>query len=190
VALTIGAAAIFGWFATAQVGSATEQATLARELQEQAAKLPVRAVPIVPIHVSRSLRVAPAPGSFIGRVEITRIGVSAYAREGVDEWTLGRAVGHVPRTALPGERGNSAFAAHRDTFFRGLEDVRRGDTVVTTTPLGRHEYIVAETRVVDPGEAPISVRTHEPVLTLVTCYPFDYLGAAPKRFVVRAVLDR
>jgi sortase A len=123
----------------------------------------------------------------IGRLEVPRLGLSAIAREGVDSRTLRSAVGHVPDTALPGERGNAAFAAHRDTFFRKLKDVRRGDRVVITTPEGAYEYVVQNTRVVPPTDVSVLEPTDEAALTLVTCYPFDYVGSAPERFIVRAV---
>lgn len=176
------------WFGSAQVATATEQAALARDLQAQAAALPVRAVSIAPFTMSRRSRVAPAPGALIGHVEIPSVGISAKAREGADARTLDRAVGHVPRTALPGERGNSAFAAHQDTFFGALKDVRVGDAVLVTTPEGRHEYVINETRIVNPRDVSVLAPTPEPTLTLVTCYPFDSIGAAPKRFIVRAAL--
>jgi sortase A len=176
------------WFGSAQVATATEQAALARELQAQAAALPARTLSIAPFTISRRSRVAPAPGALIGKVEIPSVGLSAPAREGTDARTLDRAVGHVPRTALPGERGNFVLAAHRDTFFRALKDIRVGDGVLITAPDGRHEYVINETRNVNPRDVWVLAPTPEPTLTLVTCYPFDYIGPAPKRFIVRAAL--
>jgi sortase A len=116
--------------------------------------------------------------------------LSAAAREGVDRQTLRSAVGHIPGTALPGAPGNAGFAAHRDTFFRPLKGVRTGDEVVLTTPNGVYRYSVVTTRVVDPSDVSVLSTTTDPTLTLVTCYPFDYIGSAPQRFIVRANLIR
>jgi LPXTG-site transpeptidase (sortase) family protein len=115
--------------------------------------------------------------------------MSAIVREGVEDSTLRRAVGHVPRTALPGESGNAALAAHRDMFFRPLKDVRKGDRIRVTTREGVHEYRVTETRVVGPDDVTVLAPTMNATLTLVTCYPFNFVGTAPKRFVVRAQTD-
>ena len=112
--------------------------------------------------------------------------LSAIAREGVDARTLRGSVGHVPGTALPGDEGNAAFAAHRDTYFAALKDVRMGDEVVITTKDGVHRYTVTQTRVVDPSEVSVLDATGGRTLTLVTCYPFDYVGSAPRRFIVHA----
>jgi sortase A len=120
---------------------------------------------------------------------VPRLGLSAIVREGVDEATLRRAVGHVPQTARPGEAGNAALAAHRDTFFRPLKHIRKGDRIKVTTPDGAHEYRVTETRVVAPDDVSVLAPTMNPTLTLVTCYPFNFVGTAPKRFVVRAQTD-
>jgi sortase A len=127
-----------------------------------------------------------ATGAVVGRVEIPRVGVSAVVREGDDVKTLRRAVGHIPGTALPGEIGNAALAGHRDTFFRGLRDVRTGDHILLTTPGGSARYVVKSTNVVDPSDVSVLAPTRRSTLTLVTCYPFNYIGAAPRRFIVRA----
>jgi sortase A len=108
----------------------------------------------------------------------------------VDARTLRSAVGHVPETALPGEPGNAAFAGHRDTFFRKLRHVRKGDRIVVTTPDGVYDYVVRETRVVPPSDVSVLEPTAEQSLTLVTCYPFDYIGSAPERFIVRATAGK
>ncbi|HEX6323500.1 MAG TPA: class D sortase [Vicinamibacterales bacterium] len=127
----------------------------------------------------------------IGSIEIPRLGVSAIVREGVDAPTLRRAVGHVPETALPGDAGNIALAAHRDSFFRPLKDVRAGDVINLRTPDGDFTYVVRETRVTGPAEMSVLAPTAEPTLTLITCYPFHFVGDAPDRFIVRArAVDR
>ena len=131
----------------------------------------------------------PPAASVVGRIVIPRLDLSAIVREGVDARTLRRAVGHVPGTALPGEPGNAALAGHRDTFFQQLKDVRRGDRVVVETPRGTFEYIVRDTRVVEPTTVSVLDPTAEQTLTLVTCYPFNFIGTAPQRLIVRATSE-
>lgn len=132
----------------------------------------------------------PAQGSTIGRIEIPRLDVSAVVRAGADARTLRLAVGHIPGTALPGEPGNTGLAGHRDTFFRRLQDIRPGDAIRLITPQGTFVYLVERTDVVDPDDVWVLDPTADPVLTLVTCYPFTYLGPAPDRFVVRARIQQ
>jgi sortase A len=122
----------------------------------------------------------------LGRIEIPRIGVSAIVREGDDDTTLSIAVGHIPGTARPGERGNMALAGHRDSFFRALRHIRVHDTIRISTAGRRYEYRVDATEVVAPEATEVLDQTGAAVLTLVTCYPFGYLGHAPNRFIVRA----
>ncbi len=122
----------------------------------------------------------------IGRIEIPRLGVSAMVAEGTSTRVLRRAVGHLSETALPGEPGNVALAGHRDSFFRRLSLVREGDRVRITTPDGVHEYSVESHRVVGPKDMGVLESSSIPTLTLITCFPFNYIGAAPERFVVRA----
>ncbi len=122
----------------------------------------------------------------LGRIEIPRIGVSAIVREGDDDATLALAVGHVPGTARPGERGNMVFAGHRDSLFRALRHIRVDDVIHVRTLGGGYTYRVDSTEVVKPRETRVLGPTADAVLTLVTCYPFGYLGRAPDRFVVRA----
>ena len=131
----------------------------------------------------------PASGAdplVLGRIEIPRIGVSAIVREGDDETTLAVAVGHVPGTARPGERGNMALAGHRDSFFRALRHIQVGDVIRVRTPGRGYDYFVESTEVVGAEETRVLDSTSDAVLTLVTCYPFEFVGHAPNRFVVRA----
>jgi sortase A len=134
-------------------------------------------------------RPATAQGSPIGRIEIPRLGVSAVVRAGADARTLRLAVGHIAGTAFPGDRGNVGLAGHRDTFFRKLRDIRPGDVIRVVTPDGTFTYRVSRTNIVNPGDVWVLDPTDQPVLTLVTCYPFSYVGSAPQRFIVRAALD-
>jgi sortase A len=125
-------------------------------------------------------------GSSIKSIEIARIGLEAMVLEGDDQETLRLAVGHIPGTAVPSLSGNVGLAGHRDTFFRPLERIRVGDVIRVSTDDGQFEYRVASTLVVLPLNVEVLDDTPRPTLTLVTCYPFHYVGAAPKRFIVRA----
>jgi sortase A len=132
----------------------------------------------------------PPAGSAIGRIEIPRLGVSSIVRAGSDARTLSLAVGHIPGTALPGERGNVGLAGHRDTFFRRLRNIRPDDRIRVVTAEGTFVYRVEGTTIVDPDDVWVLDPTRQPSLTLVTCYPFTYIGSAPQRFIVRASLER
>lgn len=123
----------------------------------------------------------------LGRMEIKRIGLTAMVMEGVESRTLRRAAGHIPGSALPGVAGNIGIAGHRDTFFSGLRHVRQGDEVTLTTLSGVYRYRVEDTLVVEASDTWVLAQTaEEEALTLVTCYPFTYVGPAPQRFIVRA----
>jgi sortase A len=122
----------------------------------------------------------------VGRLEIARLGVSVMVVEGVDASDLKRAVGHIPGTALPWESGNVGLAGHRDTFFRPLRSIQRDDTITVSTLHGAYRYRVVSTNVVRPEAIQVLYPTGRASLTLVTCFPFDYIGWAPKRFIVRA----
>ena len=125
-------------------------------------------------------------GAVIGRIDISRIGVSVMVVEGVASRNLKLGAGHIPGTALPGEPGNVGIAAHRDTFFRKLREIRSDDTITLTTLAGSYRYAVESSDVVAPTDVQVLAPSPEPSLTLVTCYPFYYVGSAPKRFIVRA----
>lgn len=125
-------------------------------------------------------------GELMGRIEIPRLGISTIVLEGVGTKTLRRGVGHIPETAPPGAGGNVGLAAHRDSFFRGLKDIRKNDIIRLKTLDGAYQYRVEWTEVVDPEDTHVLADTGVPELTLVTCYPFYYVGSAPKRFIVHA----
>lgn len=116
-----------------------------------------------------------------------RLRLSAIVEEGVDDKTLSRAVGHIPGTAFPGETGNVGIAGHRDTFFRALKDLQPQDKIDFTTRAGRFHYIVESLSVVEPDDVEVLKSTGGRVLTIVTCFPFQYIGNAPRRFIVHAV---
>jgi len=134
----------------------------------------------VPRHTPRPL------GSLVGRLEIPRLKFSALVLEGSDNGTLRLGVGRIPETAEPGQKGNIVLSGHRDTYFRPLSGIKDGDRIVLVTPAGQFHYVVDWTTVVNPTDTRSLMPTSNPALTLVTCYPFHYVGPAPERFIVRA----
>jgi sortase A len=106
--------------------------------------------------------------------------------DGDDDATLARAVGHVRGTPLPWESGNVVLAGHRDTFFRPLRNIRDGDEIRMTTARGTFDYRVTRTEIVEPDNVSVLAPTPTRSLTLVTCYPFVYVGHAPQRFIIHA----
>ena len=134
------------------------------------------------------LALAPAlvEGGAIGEILIPRLGLAAMVVQGDSAAILRRAVGHLADTALPGELGNVVLAGHRDTFFRPLKQVRTGDAITLKTRDGDFDYRVESTAVVKPNDVQVLEPTGGRTLTLITCFPFSYLGSAPSRFVVRA----
>jgi sortase A len=128
------------------------------------------------------------PESIIGKLQIPELDVSVMVLEGTDGWTLNRGVGHIENTALPGEKGNVGISGHRDGYFRRLGQVKAGDEIYLITPEKRFTYQVASTDIVDPTYTEVLAPSAEPMLTLVTCFPFYYLGDAPQRFIVKARL--
>ena len=143
------------------------------------------AAPALPRAV-RATAPRPSPGDLLGRLEIPRLGLSALIAEGDSEATLRTAIGHISQTPLPGQPGNVALAAHRDTIFRALRQIEIGDRVTVHSWEGETEYEVTAKRVVGPEDVSVLAPSENPTLTLITCYPFSYIGPAPKRFVVQA----
>ena len=128
-------------------------------------------------------------GEIIGRVDIPRLKLSAVVAEGDDEKTLRKAVGHLPDTPLPWDRlGNVGLAAHRDGLFRPLEKIRTNDEVRVVTSRGEYHYRVTKTQVVNPDDVWVLAPTTTPTMTLITCFPFSFVGNAPQRFIVQAEL--
>lgn len=125
-------------------------------------------------------------GEVIGKIEVPRLSLSAIIVQGDSDEVLRRAVGHVPETALPGQAGNIALAGHRDTSFRPLRDIRVGDRVTLRTVARDQTYQVVSTEVVSPTDIEVLQSRGENELTLITCFPFHYIGHAPDRFIVRA----
>jgi sortase A len=125
-------------------------------------------------------------GTALGRLTSDRIGLDVMIAEGVDHATLRRAAGRIPGTARLDDDGNIGIAAHRDTFFRPLHEIRKGDVLAIETHRKRYEYEVEWTAVVEPENVRFLEPTTDAELTLVTCFPFYYVGPAPRRFIVRA----
>lgn len=125
-------------------------------------------------------------GDLIGLIKIPRLGLSVIVIEGTSARILRRAAGHISGTALPGEPGNVAISGHRDTFFQPLQNIRTNDMITLTTLLGEYRYRVVSTRVVSPYDVAVLKAGRNEILTLVTCYPFYFVGPAPERFIVRA----
>ena len=144
-----------------------------RHAAATAAPLPAAAVPV-------------AEGTVVCQLWIPRVGVGMAVAEGVSERTLRRAVGHVPGSALPGQSGNVVLAGHRDSFFRSLERIRVGDAIYLESSAGTELYVVDWIRVVAPTDIEVLKDTGSATLTLVTCYPFRFIGSAPERYIVRA----
>ncbi|HEY1252366.1 MAG TPA: class D sortase [Thermoanaerobaculia bacterium] len=122
-------------------------------------------------------------------LRIPRLGIEAPVYEGTDDVTLDRGVGRIDGTARPGEAGNLGIAGHRDGFFRGLKDIAAGDRIELALLSGNAGYHVESIRIVTPNDVDVLDPTPNASLTLVTCYPFYYVGSAPKRYIVHAVLE-
>jgi sortase A len=137
---------------------------------------------VVPISTART-NLSPLG---LGILEIDRLGLSVLIRSSTTSIDLDKGAGWIPGTALPGDAGNVVLTGHRDTFFRDLRGVKRGDIVRLRTPFGPRSYTVTETSVVDPADTSVLRPTAKSTLTLITCFPFDFIGHAPKRFIVRA----
>jgi sortase A len=125
-------------------------------------------------------------GEVIGEMDVPRLGIEAMVVQGDSSKLLRRAVGHMPETPLPWESGNVALAGHRDSFFRPLRNVRAGDAITLKTVNGEFQYEVESTEVVPPSDMHVLDATSGRTLTLITCFPFYYVGSAPDRFIVRA----
>jgi sortase A len=127
-------------------------------------------------------------GGIVGRLAVPRLHVRAMVREGDTDRTLSIALGHIPGTALPGQQGNVGIAGHRDSLFRGLRNVAANDEITFETPDARYVYRVEGTQIVKPEDVGVLKPGPASELTLVTCYPFEYVGSAPDRFIVKARL--
>lgn len=125
-------------------------------------------------------------GGLVGMLDVPRLKLTTPVVEGDDDTTLKRAVGHLPDTPFPWENGNSAFAGHRDGLFRPLKDIKVGDEIFFRTSRDQFRYRVTETSIVAPDDVSVLETRSQPSLTLITCYPFYYIGNAPRRFIIHA----
>jgi len=127
-----------------------------------------------------------AEGEVIGEIQVPRLGLNAIVVQGDSRASLRHAVGHMPKSALPGEWGNVALAGHRDTFFRPLRAIRLGDEIQFKTARRSLRYVVESIEIVAPNDIQVLEPSTGRDLTLLTCFPFYFVGPAPKRFIVRA----
>ena len=121
-------------------------------------------------------------------LRIPKLNLEVPIFDGTDEWTLNRGAGRIIGTARLGDVGNTGIAGHRDGFFRGLKDIGIGDVVELTTPRGTERYVVTQTQITTPEDVSVLRPTATSSLTLVTCYPFYFVGSAPQRFIVHAAI--
>jgi sortase A len=184
VALWILGFAAVGYLGYVTLDRASYEEVQTRKLNDLS-RASANAVPAVGATAAAS-RKPLTKGELIGRLEIPGAGVSAIVAAGTDELTLRRGIGHIDGTALPGEGGNVGLAGHRDTVFRGLRKLRPADRIFLVTSSGRFEYSVESLRTVAPEQNEVLEATSQPTLTLVTCFPFDYVGPAPLRYIIRA----
>ena len=131
---------------------------------------------------------APAPGTWVARLEVPSVRLATTVLEGTDDGTLSRGSGHIEDTPFPGQTGNVGIAGHRDTVFRPLRRIHLGDEMKLTTADRVYHYKISKTLIVTPDDVYVLDPTAQPTLTLVTCYPFDFIGHAPRRFIVQAAL--
>jgi sortase A len=187
-----GILALSVWAAVSFVGAVGAQQELERFAERQPINLQPAASPDQRLWSTERVvawrdtydRESPTP---LAVLRIPRIGLEVAVLEGTDEWTLNRAVGLIEDTAAPGAGGNTGIAGHRDGFFRGLKDIGADDVIEIETPSGIERYQVERTLIVGPDDVWVLDPTAEPAVTLVTCYPFYFVGPAPQRFIVRAV---
>ena len=179
----VGALGSAGWM---QLDAYLYQRSADKALVGDSAVSPAPAIaPRERAHSALPRKAIPA-GTPIARLIVPRLGISVVVAEGTDSTTLRRAIGRIPSSAMPGEPGNVALAGHRDTFLRPLADIRAGDTLVLESPSARYAYRVESIEIVEPHDTRVLGDADYPALTIVTCYPFRYVGPAPQRFVVHA----
>ena len=146
---------------------------------------------VLPGEVSVPTPTAPPPplkGTWVAKLEAPTLKMAATVLEGSDDRTLARGAGHIEETPLPGQRGNIGIAGHRDTIFRALRNAAVGTPLTLVTRDREYHYAISRTMIVKPSDVYVLDPTPEPTLTLVTCYPFEFIGHAPNRFIVQATL--
>jgi LPXTG-site transpeptidase (sortase) family protein len=165
-------------------GSALDAQVRAAQIQSaQIQPAQIQAASQLPANLPRAIV---KEGEVLGRMEISRLGMSIVILEGTSSRTLRLGVGHIAGTAFPGEPGNIGIAGHRDSYFRALKDIRSGDEISIQTATGLSRYKVDRVQMLEPSDIAVLAPTAIPGITLVTCYPFYFVGPAPQRFVVHA----
>lgn len=143
---------------------------------------------IIPKSVAPQAELRFSRGAVLGRFEIPRLHLSYVVLEGTDDRTLDKSIGHIEGTGQIGDSGNIGIAGHRNTHFRKLEWIRRGDEILLTSRSGQvYRYKVEWLRLFNPTDIQVLDPSQGPAVTLVTCFPFEYVGSAPLRFIVRAL---
>src|SRR6266851_7466349 len=173
-ALIVGGAVVLAWYSWTLYQRAAAQ-RLAKEWLNRTPEI-YRPTPAPPVR----------RGDVIGELDIPRLQLSVMVFEGDDAGILGQGAGHIPGTALPSGSGNIGIAAHRDTYFRPLRTIQANDVIALKTQAGTSRYAVTETEIVPPSDIGVLSPATGRDLTLVTCYPFFYVGSAPERFIVHA----
>jgi sortase A len=180
-ALIIGGALLLGWYFGLRHQADEAQRQAQQRISSVVASRPADSPPAMN-SPQRSLR----HGDVVGELTVPRLHLSVMVFEGDDDRILKLGAGHIPRTALPAQGGNVGIAAHRDTYFRPLRFIRPNDSISLKTTRGTLRYTVTNTEIVQPSEVKVLAKAPDRDLTLVTCYPFYYVGGAPKRFIVHA----
>ncbi|MDP4143651.1 MAG: class D sortase [Bacillota bacterium] len=140
--------------------------------------------PIKKITINNKKVEYPRNGDQLGTLIIPSISLNYPIIEGDDQENLAKGVGHDSSTPIPGQVGNIVLDAHRDTMFRNLGDLKIGDNITIETKYGKYTYKVYKTRIVTPDDTTAIIKSDKQMLTLYTCYPFNYIGHAPKRYIV------
>jgi sortase A len=177
---------LFGALVLAWAGYATLSRSWTQRAYEEAIDAERNAPPAEAPAPKPVLPASMPMGEPIGTIKVPRLGLAAVVAEGDDKPVLDKLAGHLSDTPLPWNDGNSAVAAHRDGLFRPLKGIKVGDRIQFETAYGDFEYRVKETFIVDPDDVWVLNPTIEPSLTLISCYPFNFIGNAPRRFIVRA----
>lgn len=174
---------VTGMLAVSYVGLTLLRAKLYQENADDALNMQIEAQQQ---HRAMPPQAAAKEGDVLGRIEIPRLGMTVAILEGTTQQTLRLGIGHIDGTALPGEAGNIGLAGHRDTYFRALKDIRIKDEIQIETASGLSRYEVESVQIVAPSDTGVLAPSAESTITLVTCYPFHFIGAAPERYIVRA----
>jgi len=172
LALVILGIALLGYVGSEYWGMYRSQKNLEAEWERQATAVSTPEHPVL------------SPDQMLTRVVIPKIGLDAIVVEGASRKALSEGPGHMKETANPGENGNAVITGHRDTFFRHIYELTKGDRVQVRRNGKTFTYEVTGKRIVLPEDISVIKPTHDPQLTLITCYPTYYIGPAPKRLVV------